>query len=58
MADGISIAIEISGPFVFRPRAARHGPMLKFQWAWFGVYLINYGFMRMLNDITAKEGRE
>ena len=27
MADGISIAIEISGPFVFRPRAARHGPM-------------------------------
>jgi hypothetical protein len=54
MHKGISIAAEISGPFVILPRVARHGPMLKLQWAWFGVYLINYGFIRMLNDLTAK----
>jgi hypothetical protein len=53
MRDGVSIAVEISGPFVAFPRVARHGPMLKLQWAWFGLYIINYSFMRMLNDLVA-----
>jgi hypothetical protein len=57
MSNGISIAIEISGPFVFFPRVGRTGPILKLQWAWFGVYLINYGFIRMLNKIAAKEDK-